>query len=99
MKGRYAKTFLIGTCLSSGLVLGYSYKGNLLSQIVKKQYETPIDNVQGVLDSGLQVYIPARTSIYHALKGDPRKDVQKFMKSQAKTYPFVGVIPQWIIES
>ena len=99
MKGRYAKMFLVGTCLFSGLVLGYSYKGNLLSQIVKKQYEAPIDNVQGILDSGLQVYIPARTSIYHALKGDPRRDVQLFMKRQAKTYPFSGVIPPWIIES
>ena len=67
--------------------------------LVRKEYERPIDTVQDLIEYGLPMYIPARTSIYSALRDDSRESVQLLMKTQSKAYPFAGVNPTWVVES
>ena len=66
--------------------------------LVRKEYERPIDTVQDLIEYGLPMYIPARTSIYSALRDDSRESVQLLMKTHSKTYPFAGVNPAWVME-
>ena len=66
--------------------------------LVKKEYEQPIDTIKDLVEYGLPVYIPAKTSIYSALRDDSRESVRLIMKTQAKTYPFAGVNPSWVEE-
>ena len=78
--------------------MGLGYKETLLSMLVKKEYEHPIDTIKDLVEYRLPLYIPAKTSIYSALRDDSRESVQLIMKTQAKTYPFAGINPFWVEE-
>ena len=93
------KTVLLFSCILSTFVIGVGYKGTLLSMLVKKEYEHPIDTVQDLVECGLPLFIPAKTSIHSALRDDSRDSVQLIMKTRSEAYPFRGVNPPWVVES
>ena len=67
-------------------IISVGYKGTLLSMLVKKEYEQPIDTVQHLVEDGRPLYIAAKTSIFSALRDDSRESVQLIMKAQSKSY-------------
>ena len=93
------KTVFLFSCILSTFVIGVGYKGTLLSMLVKKEYEHPIDTVQDLVECGLPLFIPAKTSIHSALRDDSRDSVQLIMKTRSEAYPFRGVNPPWVVES
>ena len=92
-----ARIILICMSLFSGLVLGYCYKGTLISALVAKDLEKPIDTVQDLLDSGLTLFYPANTGYSRALAEDPREEIQQVLKNHATGFPFFGVPPTWVV--
>ena len=86
-------------CVLSMFIISVGYKGTLLSMLVKKEYEQPIDTVQHLVEDGRPLYIPSKTSIFSALRDDSRESVQLIMKARSKAYPFAGVNPPWVVES
>ena len=81
-----------------GFILGYCYKEKLVSSLVAKDYEKPIDTVQDLLDSGLKMYYPGGTPFARAIATDPRDEIQQVMKNNAEGFPFSGVFPPGVIE-
>ena len=86
-------------CVLSMFIISVGYKGTLLSMLVKKEYEQPIDTVQHLVEDGRPLYIPSKTSIFSALRDDSRESVQLIMQARSKAYPFAGVNPPWVVES
>ena len=86
-------------CVLSMFIISVGYKGTLLSMLVKKEYEQPIDTVQHLVEDGRPLYIPSKTSIFSALRDDSRESVQLIMKAQSKLYRFAGRFPLWVVES
>ena len=93
-----ARIILICMSLFSGLVLGYCYKGTLISALVAKDLEKPIDTVQDLLESGLTLFYPANTGYSRALAEDPREEIQQVLKNHATGFPFFGVPPPWVVD-
>ena len=62
--GSSARNVFLGSCLIFGFLLGFVYKEELLSMLVKKEYERPIDTLEDLIKCGLPIYLPARTSLY-----------------------------------
>ena len=62
--GRSARNMFLCSCLIFGFLMGFVYKEKLLSMLVKKEYERPIDTLEDLIKCGLPIYLPARTSIY-----------------------------------
>ena len=93
------KAIFLLFCVTSLFIIGVGYKGTLLSMLVKKEYERPIDTVQHLVEDGRPLYIAAKTSIFSALRDDSRESVQLIMKAQSKLYPFAGRFPLWVVES
>ena len=81
-----------------GLILGYCYKGILLSTLVAKDYEKPIDTVQDLLDSGRKMFYPGGTPIARSIVTDPRDEIQQVVKTNAEGFPFAGVFPLSVVE-
>ena len=84
--------------LFSGLLFGCIYKDKLVSSLVAKEHEQPIDTIQDLLDSGLTLFYPAKSGYSRALAEDPRMEVQQVMKKQASGFPFFGLAPSWVID-
>ena len=93
------KAIFLLFCVISMFVISVGYKGTLLSMLVKKEYERPIDTVQHLIEDGRPLYIAAKTSIFSALRDDSRESVQLIMKAQSKLYRFAGRFPLWVVES
>ena len=83
-----ARNILICMSLFSGLILGLLYKDKLISSLVAKEYEKPIDTIQDLLESGLTLFYPAKTGYSRALAEDSRVEIQQVMKNQASGFPF-----------
>ena len=95
---KIARNILISISLFFGFILGYCYKEKLVSSLVAKDYEKPIDTVQDLLDSGLKMYYPGGTPFARAIATDPRDEIQQVMKNNAEGFPFSGVFPSGVIE-
>ena len=93
------KAIFLLFCVISMFIISVGYKGTLLSMLVKKDYERPIDNVQHLIEDGRPLYIAAKTSIFSALRDDSRESVKLIMKSRSKAYRFAGGFPTWVVKS
>ena len=97
-KKSIARNILICVIIFNGLMFGNFYKATLLSSLVAREYEKPIDTTKDLLESGLTFYYPARTAIGNALLTHPKEEIKQIMKNQADVYQFFGVIPMWARE-
>ena len=93
-----ARFILICVIIFNGLMFGEFYKATLLSSLVAREYEKPIDTTNDLLESGLTFYYPARTAIGNALLDHPKEEIKQIMKNQGDVYQFSGVIPMWARE-
>ena len=93
------KAIFLLSCILSMFIISAGYKGTLLSMLVKKEYEQPIDTVQHLVEDGRPLYIPSKTSIFSALRDDSRESVKLIMKSRSKAYRFAGGFPTWVVKS
>ena len=95
---KISRNILISISLFFGLILGHCYKEKLVSSLVTKEHEKPIDTIQDLLESGLKFYYPARTAFARALAIDPRAEIKQVMEHHAVGFPFFGDPPPWTIE-
>ena len=93
-----ARNILICMSIFSGFIFGYCYKDMLISSLVAKEHEQPIDTMQDLLDSGLTLFYPANTGYSRFLAEDSKAEIQQVMKDQASGFPFFGVAPPWVID-
>ena len=96
--GRRAINIACGVWLLMTYVLTMGYASVLLSSLVKRDTTKPIDTIADFLDSGKQLLIPAKTTIYRSMSIDPRQSIQIIMDTKAKSFPFRGVIPPWVLQ-
>ena len=97
-KKSFARNILICVIIFNGFNFGNFYKATLLSSLVAREYEKPIDTTKDLLESGLTFYWPERTAIGNALLDHPAEEIKQIMKNQADRYPFFGIIPMWARE-
>ena len=96
MPGKNARTIIISMSLLAGFMFGYIYKETLISSLVSTEMEQPIDSMQDLLKSSLNLYYPLNTAVSRALEDDPREEVKHIMKNRAIGFPFFGVHPSYI---
>ena len=82
-----------------GLWIGRFYSSQLLSSLVAKDYESPIDSIEDLLRSQLLLYVADGTVIQGVLDNHPRADVRKLMKEKGQRFPFRGLFPKYVLES
>ena len=95
---KISRTILICVCLFFGFILGYCYKEKLVSSLVAKDFEKPIDTIEDLLKSGLKLYYPSGTAFARALATDPRAEIKQVMENSAEIIPWYGVPPPQVVE-
>ena len=96
MQRKDAGRIIIAMSLFTVFIVDIFYFDSLLSILVSKEFEQPIDTMQDLLDSNLPMYYPGKTAIAKFLVDYPSTEMKQIMKSQAKTFPFVGKIPSYV---
>ena len=94
---KITRNILILLSLFFGFIFGLIYKEKLVSSLVAKDYEKPIETVQDLLDSGRKMYYPGGTPIAKSIEDDQREKIKQVMKN-AEGFPFAGVFPSWVVE-
>ena len=94
-----ARNVLIMTSLFLGLWIGTPYKGELLSALVAKDYERPINSIDELIVSQRLLLVADGTVIQGVLDNHPRADVRKLMKDKGQRFPFRGLFPEYVIKS
>ena len=82
----------------SGFLLSISYKSVLRSNMIHIQYESPIDSVEDLLQTNLQVFVDGTSAIAKLVAGDRR---QKMIEMNKRVKHFTiedGYWPSWIPE-
>ena len=87
-KGSQAINVATGVWLLATVVISFGYSGTLLSSLVMKEYEQPIDSVDDLIARGMPLLVPTKTMLHNALLMDPRRSVQVLMKTLAITKPY-----------
>ena len=96
---KITRNILILLSLFFGFIFGLIYKEKLVSSLVAKDYEKPIDTVQDLLDSGRKMYYPGGTPIAKSIEEDEREKIKQVVKTNAEGFPFAGVFPSWVVET
>ena len=90
-----ARTFIVLKWTVLGFLLTISYKSVLRAIMMKQEYETPIDTIDDVLQSGKQIMIANGTSIKYKLETDPRSQIKK-LQQRVEYFEFGSKAPEWI---
>ena len=94
-----ARTATVLTCLLFGLWIGYFYTSQLLSSLVAKDYERPINSIDDLIQSQHYLYVADGTVIQGVLDNHPRADVRNLMMDKGQRFPFRGLFPKYVLES
>ena len=76
-KGFVARKTVILQWLFFGHVLTLGYKSTLLSILIPIRYESAIDTLQDMAESGLPLTVPRATTIHKLIATDPRPSMRK----------------------
>ena len=94
--GAKARVVLVLIWIVSGFLLSISYKSVLRSNLIHIQYEHPIDSVEDLLKTDLQVFVGASGAMPKLMAGDRRQKMIE-MNRRVKHYKVEnGVRPSWI---
>ena len=75
-EGFQIRKILILKWLFLGNVITMAYKSTLLSSLVTIRYESTIDTVNDLVQSGLPALIPNNTAVQYMFASDPRKEMK-----------------------
>ena len=94
--GAKARVVLVLIWIVAGFLLSISYKSVLRSHMIHIQYENPIDSVEDLLKTNLQVFVGATGAMTKLMAGDQRQkmiEIKKRVKHWTVEY---GVRPPWV---
>ena len=74
-------------------ILSHAYKGALLTSLVTIRYTTPLDTIDQMVESGVQIYVPDGTVLPHVLETDPREGVKQ-LNAGRFIMPFNGKVEE-----
>ena len=97
-EGRYAEIIAMTSWLIAATFLTLCYLSVLLSNLTRKEYETPVDYIGDVLENNYEFLVPGGTRILGVLQKDPRKKFKTAMQTRLVAFPFRGVQPPWVID-
>ena len=72
-----------------GNILTMGYKSTLLSTLIPIRYESKIDTLADLKESGLPLTIPTSTAIYEAIESDQRP-IMKQIFTESHKYRYGG---------
>ena len=87
---------IMSMTLFSTVMFQTFYSESLVSCLVAKEFEQPIDTTQDLLDSGLTMHLPGKTALGKFLVGYPSEEMNQIIQSQVKQFPFDGKIPSYV---
>ena len=91
-----AREVLVLIWIISGFLLSISYKSVLRSNMIHIQYEKPIDSVEDLIQTNLQVFVDGSTTKANLMTGDTRKRIIE-MNKRVKYYGLEdGTWPSWV---
>ena len=94
--GAKARVVLVLIWIVSGFLLSISYKSVLRSNMIHIQYESPIDSVEDLLQTNLQVFVDGTSSIAKLTAGDKRQRMIE-MNKRVKHFAIEdGKWPLWV---
>ena len=96
--GAKAREVLVIIWIFSGFLLSISYKSVLRSNMIHIQYENPIDSVEDLLQTNLQVFVDGATAIAKFIAGDRRQKVIEMKKRVKHFTADSGYRPSWVSE-
>ena len=97
-EGKYAEVIAMTSWLIATTFLTLCYLSLLLSNLMRKEYEKPVDFTGDVLEKEYKFFVPGGTTVHEALKLDPRSDIQTLLGTRLVTYPYRGVHPKEVID-
>ena len=80
----------------AGFLLSISYKSVLRSHMIHIQYENPIDSVEDLLKTNLQVFVGATGAMTKLMAGDQRQKIIEIKKRVKHWTVEYGVRPPWV---
>ena len=84
-----APRVIISMTLFSTIMFQIFYSESLVSCLVAKQFEQPIDTTQDLLDSGLTMHLPGKTAMGKYLADYPSEEMKQIFQSQVKPFPLL----------
>ena len=94
--GAKARVVLVLIWIVSGFLLSISYKSVLRSNMIHIQYESPIDSVEDLLQTNLQVFVDGTSNIAKLTAGDKRQRMIE-MNKRVKHFAIEdGIWPSWV---
>ena len=91
-----AREVLVLIWIISGFLLSIGYKSVLRSNMIHIQYENPIDSVEDLLQTSLQVFVDGTSATAKMMAGDTRKRMIE-MNKRVKNYGIEnGTWPSWV---
>ena len=91
-----AREVLVLIWIISGFLLSIGYKSVLRSNMIHIQYENPIDSVEDLLQTNLQVFVDGNSAVPKMMEGDTRKRMIE-MNKRIKHYGVEnGTWPSWV---
>ena len=80
-----------------GNIITMAYKSTLLSSLIPIRYESTIDTLNNLYNSGLPVVLPNNTAPHRVVARD-RRHIMKKIYENRKVYPFNGTVPYWVLD-
>ena len=81
-----ARLLLVLKWIVVGYFLTMSYRAVLRSQMMTKEYEKPIDTLDDMIESDINLLAAGDTLLRQYLEGDPRPKVRKLREKQKIEY-------------
>ena len=97
----FARNGLIFIWIILGSILALAYKSNLLSSLIPIRYESTIDTLQDLEQSGLPLLILNSTTALKLVASDPREDMKQVYK-RSILFPLSPSepwgVPGWVLK-
>ena len=74
-----ARRVIISMSLLSTIMFHIFYSESLVSCLVAKEFEQPIDTTQDLLDSGLTMHLPGKTALEKYLMDYPSEEIKQII--------------------
>ena len=95
---RDAGRIVISMSLFTHIMFELLYSDSLVSCLVAKEFEQPIDTITDLYDSGLMMNYLGNTSIGRYLENHPSKEMKHIVQYNSQPFPFNGKVPSYVRE-
>ena len=95
---RDAKRIVISMSLFAHIMFELLYSDSLVSCLVAKEFEQPIDTIKHLYDSGRMMNYLGNTSVGRYLENHPSKEMKHIVQYSSQPFPFAGKVPSYVRE-